>query len=208
MNGRQTLHLAGAAFFATAALLVAKDTMASDEQGQFAIRGAGLINCALYSRERVAGRDVSLITAAWADGYITGINQYAVETYDLLSFETTELLMAILDEHCQSNPDDPVFGVLTKLFEQLWADRLTEKSEMTTIALADREARHYVQFIERAQARLQEEGFYGGPISGEFTAMMVEAVKQYQASVGLNATGFPDQLTLWRLMRSEPGADL
>jgi hypothetical protein len=28
-----------------------------------------------------------------------------------------------------------------------------------------------------------------------------------QASVGFDATGFPDQLTLWRLMRSEPGAE-
>jgi len=202
MIGSRALSLTAAALMA-AALLAPTDALAADEQGQFAIRGAGLINCALYSRERAAGRDVSLITAAWADGYVTGINQYAAQTYDLLSFETTELLMAILDEHCQSNPNDPVFGVLTNLFEQIWADRLTEKSEITTIVLAEREARHYVQFIERAQSRLQEEGFYSGPISGEYTALMVEAVKQYQESVGLNATGFPDQVTLWRLMRSE-----
>lgn len=204
-NGRRVRVAAGA--LAAAVLLVCATSRAADEAGQFAIRGAGLINCTLYSQERAAGSDVYLITAAWVDGYITGINQHASETYDLVPFETTELLMVLLDDHCKSNPQDPVFAVLTNLFEKLWSDRLTDKSDKTSIAMGEREARHYQKFIERVQQRLLAEGFYAGPISGEYSSATADAMKRYQVSVGLNTTGFPDQLSLWRLMRSEPGTD-
>jgi len=61
-----------------------------------------------------------LVTAAWVDGYITGINQYAENAYDISPFESTELLMIVIDEHCRDHPKDPVFGVLLNLFKQLW----------------------------------------------------------------------------------------
>ena len=193
----------GKVFFAAAALLLASNARSEDNRGQYAVRGAGLISCALYVQERAARDDVYLITAAWVDGYITGINQYASDTYDLLSFESTELLMAILDKHCQKNPADPVFGVLRSLFKKLWHDRLTGKSDKITIAVGKREARHYVQLINRVQEKLRAGGFYKGPIDGAFSPRTMEAVKRFQKSIEFEATGFPDQMTLWRLMRSE-----
>jgi hypothetical protein len=124
-----------------------------------------------------------------------------------MSFESTELLMAILDSHCQTNPSDPVFGVLVNLFKKLWPDRIIDKSNKTTIATGEREARHYVETISRVQIRLQAAGFYAGMLNGEYTPQTMEAMKNFQTSIGFDPTGFPDQLTLWRLMRSEPGLD-
>jgi hypothetical protein len=190
-------------FFAAALLLFAADARPADKDGQYAIRGAGLISCAIYNQERAARSNVYLVTAAWVDGYITGINQYAPQTYDVLSFEGTELLMSILTEHCKSNPTDPVFGVLASLFRKLWPDRVTGKSEKTTIVMAERDARHYVELIKRAQKKLRAKRFYSGAISGNYSPQTVEAMKRYQKSIGFDPTGFPDQLTLWRLMRSE-----
>lgn len=193
--------------FTTALLLFAADARTADEEGQYAIRGAGLISCALYTRERATQGDVYLVAAAWVDGYITGINQYSPQTYDLMSFESTELLMAVLDDHCKANPADPVFGALTNLFKKLWPDRLTGRSDKATIAIGEKEARHYVELIERVQKRLQAEGFYTGTISGEYSAKTLEAVKQFQESIGFDSTGFPDQLTLWRLLRNGQNVD-
>lgn len=205
MADRRCLSLA-AVIFAAALLLFAADVRPADKQGQYAIRGAGLISCAIYSKERAARSNVYLITAAWVDGYLTGVNQYAPQTYDLLSFEGAELLMAILDEHCKANPTDPVFGVLASLFRKLWPDRVTGKSDKTTIVIGGREARHYVELIERVQKKLKARRFYSGAITGKYSPDTVKAMKRFQKSIGFDATGFPDQLTLWRLMRSEQDA--
>ena len=195
------------AIFSAALLLFAAEARPADQQGQYAIRGAGLISCALFTQERAVRGDVYLMTAAWVDGYITGVNQYAPQTYDVVSFEGTELLMSILDAHCKTHPGDPVFGVLAGLFRKVWPDRITEKSDKTTIVLAEKQARHYLELVERIQKRLQAKRFYSGAISGTYSPQTIKAMKRYQKSIGLEETGFPDQLTLWRLLRSEPGVD-
>jgi len=176
--------------FTLVLLLSAAKAYTADGEGQFAVRGAGLISCALYTQERAARSEVYLVAAAWVDGYITGINQHASQTYDLMSFENTELLMAILDNHCQTNPSDPVFGVLVNLFKKLWPDRLIDKSDKTTIAIGEREARHYVESIGRVQNRLQAAGFYKGPRNNEYSPQTMEAMKKFQTSIGFEPTGF------------------
>lgn len=175
---------------------------AGDSAGQFAARGAGLINCEMFVEARASQGDAYVVVAGWVDGYITGLNQYAPETYDVLSFEGTELLMIIVDRHCKENPADPVFGVLNSLFKGLWSDRLTEKSEKLEIAVGEREARHYAKLIERLQQELRDRGLFEGDADGAFTPETIEAISRYQASIGFEATGFPDQTTLWRLLRS------
>ncbi len=175
----------------------------ADSKGQYAVRGAGLISCALLVEARKAKSDAYLVTAAWVDGYVTGINQYAPDTYDELSFESTELIMAILDEHCKKHPADPVFGVINSLFKQVRDDRLKAKSEKVNVTAGPRSARHYVEVIRRVQAKLHGRGFYNGPVNGEFTPQTVAAIKKFQKSIDFEPTGFPDQTTLWRLLRTE-----
>lgn len=202
MRERRTPSV-GAWLCLTATLLSASVARAEDDKGQYAVRGAGLINCALFVQARATRDDAYLVVAAWADGYVTGINQHARETYDVLSFEGTELLMAVVDQHCQQNPTDPVFGVLTKLFEQLWPDRLTSRSDKVAVRVGEREAQHYVELIGRMQRALSAGGFYVGPIDGELSPPTVEALKRFQVSIDFEGTGFPDQTTLWRLLRNE-----
>jgi len=149
------------------------------------------------------------MTAAWVDGFITGANQYSSDTYDLMSFESTELLLSVVNAHCEKNPQDPVYGVLNNLFESLRPDRLTEKSDKTVVAVGEREAHHYQSLIGRVQEQLKARGFYDDPVNSAFSLQTIEAVKRYQQSVNLNPTGFPDQVTLWRLLRrgneTDPG---
>lgn len=195
--------------YAVAGLLLALVTAlpvrasAADAKGQFGLRGAGLIPCSLYAREEGARGDVYKIVASWVDGYITGSNQHADDTYDLLSFETTELILEILAGHCHEHPDDPVFGVINSLFEKLKRQRLTQKSEKIDVKKGGFQTRLYVEVVKRVQARLGETGFYHGGIDGSFNDETSRAFAAYQESVGLKPTGFPDQTTLWRLLRSE-----
>ena len=176
---------------------------AADDKGQYAIRGASLITCGVFSQEHAARGDLSKIVASWVDGYVTAINQTTPDTYELLSFESTELIMQVVDRHCRLHPNDRVFAVVNKLFEQIRDDRLSTKSDKITIEKDGREARHYVALIERVQRKLRTAGHYRGKIDGQFGPGMSSAIAAYQKSVGFEPTGFPDQATLWRLLRSE-----
>ncbi|MDT8383898.1 MAG: peptidoglycan-binding domain-containing protein [Gammaproteobacteria bacterium] len=182
---------------------MSQGVFAADDKGQFALRGAGLLPCAIYVKEREAKSEAYLMTAGWIDGFITGSNQYSPETYDLLSFETTELLTAILDKHCIANPKDRVFAVLKSLFQKLHQDRLQTLSEKTEVAVGDRKTSLYVEVLKRIQKTLTAKGLYKGKVNGSYDQSTIDAMKAFQRSVKLEPTGFPDQVTLWRLLRSD-----
>lgn len=177
-------------------------TYAADKYGQFGVRGAGLISCAVYVNERKAQADVYLMTAAWIDGYITATNENRVNTYDILSFETTELLTEVINKHCQNNPNDVIFTVIKSLFIKLQKDRLQLNSKKIGVSIGHREVFLYESTIKKIQQRLHSLGFYKGKIDSSFGKLMIESLKQYQLSIRFHPTGFPDQATLWHLLRS------
>ena len=47
-------------------------------------------------------------------------------------------------------------------------------------------------------------GLYDGPANGAFSLQTMDALKRFQTSINFEATGFPDQMTLWRLLRGSP----
>ena len=182
-------------------LLISQGAFAADDKGQFGLRGAGLITCAIYEKEREAKSEAYLMTAGWIDGYISGSNQYAPETYDLLSFETTELLTAILAKHCKDNPKDRVFAVIKTLFVKLHQDRLPSFSKKVEVTVGDRKVPLYEEVLKRVQKALASRGLYKGKLTGKYDQSTIDAMKEFQNSVKLTPTGFPDQVTLWRLLR-------
>lgn len=182
-------------------LALATPIQAADGTGQFALRGAGLLPCSIITRERAARSEIYRLAAAWAEGYLTGINQHRDATYDAVSFESTELLMAVVAEHCQSNPKDPLFGVLNSLFTKISPDRVQEKSPKLEITNGQLRTSLYVSVLMRTQDLLASYGHYSGDATGKYDEATVSALKAYQLSIGFEPTGFPDQATLWRLFR-------
>ncbi len=182
--------------------LASQGTIAADKSEQFAIRGAGLISCQIYDHERKARAYIYLLTTAWIDGYITASNEHLPDTYDLLSFESTELLTEILDKHCKKNPDDIVVTVLRAMLAKLHDDRLQNYSKKTEITSGERHTSLYVEVIKRVQQKLTSAGFYNGKIDGSYGKEMLMAMQSYQKSIAFKPTGFPDQASLWRLLRA------
>jgi len=198
---RQYLRLQWLALLAT--VLAMPGARAGDEKGQYAVRGAALINCAMFTQARGGNSETYRVVASWVDGYITAINQNVPRTYDVMSFESTELLMAVLDQHCGKHPRDPVFGVISQLVAKLEVDRITAKSDKVSVSVGNRQVLHYADLIKRVQQSLGASGFYKGAASGQYSTQTADAMKRYQKSVKLEPTGFPDQTTLWRLLRKE-----
>ena len=172
---------------------------AATPDGQYAVRGAALVPCSIYVRERAEGTALYQTMAAWVDGYISGINQQATGVFDVASFESTELIAALLNEHCTRNPDDRLYSVVVLLVNRMAQNALEIASQKVEVRVQDRKVMLYVETIRRMQQKLGSLGVYVGKVDGRFGPALQEAIAAYQRSIAFDPTGFPDQLTLWRL---------
>jgi hypothetical protein len=185
------------------ALALAAVAGADDGRGNYVIKGAGLTSCALYLEQREARSEAYFMMGGWVDGYLTAVNKHADDTFDVLSFEKTELVLNIMANHCESNPDDRLFVVLNSLLVKLQDDRIRSGSPAVEVAVGSRRAALYQETIHRVQDELTSRHLLRGEPSGRFDGPTVAALRVFQESIGFEATGFPDQLTLWRLFRPE-----
>jgi hypothetical protein len=62
--------------------------------------------------------------------------------------------------------------------------------------------RLYTDTIERIQTSLAAKGLLDTEATGQWNLATQNALARYQESLGMNGSGFPDQATLWSLLRS------
>ena len=92
---------------------------------------------------------------------------------------------------------------MNTLIKQIAEDRLRAPSEKVAIAIDDRKALLYKEAVRRVHQKLRQRGFYRGEVTGHYDLKTQEAMEAFQKSIGFKPTGFPDQLTLWRLLREQ-----
>jgi hypothetical protein len=180
---------------------IAGGAIAADSKGQFAMKGAGFLSCQVFAAEREKRSDVYYLIGGWIEGFVTAHNRYATDTFDITAFESTEMLLTVMQNHCKDHPDDRLFPVLNSMLLQLQPDRLKSESERVTVTSGERKALLYVETIRRIQENLKKRGLYKGAVDGKFTGPSEAALMAFQSDAGLEKTGFPDQVTLWRLFR-------
>jgi hypothetical protein len=182
-------------------LLSATPTFAADSDGNFAMKGAGFLPCQTFVDAREKKSDIYYLIGGWIDGYVSAHNRYSDDTYDALSFESLELLLLIIQTHCQSNPSDRLYSVLNSILIKINPDRVVAQSERVEITEGERKTVLYRETIGRMQAKLADLGLYKDHIDNRFTDATRSALIAFQSDNDLESTGFPDQTTLWRLFR-------
>ena len=195
---------AGAARALTLALLVSVvpgAVPAADSDGKFAMKGAGLLPCRVYLSERERRSNVYYMIGGWVEGYVSAHNRHSEQTFDILSFESLELMLEIAERQCRENPDARLHEVLHAIIRQVERDRLESESPRVQIGTGERRTALYRETIRRVQERLRELGRFGEDADGRFTPQTRDALAAYQEDIGFEPTGFPDQATLWRLLR-------
>lgn len=185
-------------------------SFAAGIDGGYSVHGAGLMPCKLFVQARKARDDAYYNLAGWLDGYITARNQFQPDTYDATSFESTPLLLAIIDQHCRKKPKQLFFVVVNSLLTELSHNRIEKKSPLVRVEVAGRSALYYQAVLQRMQTRLKRLGYYHGAQQAGFGEGLRKALAAYQKAHGLPADGFPDQPTLLTLFTDEgrgAGAD-
>lgn len=171
----------------------------ADADGGFSVHGAGLLTCRQFVKAREAHANAYYALAGWLNGYVTARNQFQSGTYDVLSFQSVPLLLAIIDQNCKANPTRSYFAVVNSLVGELAKSRIERSSPRVRVKVGTKVAVYYLEVIERMQDRLKRLGYYNQPRRAEFSEGLRKALADFQKDHGLPVDGFPDQPTLLTL---------
>ena len=183
-----------------AATLMSLEAQAADSGGQFSVEGIGGSTCESFVTAKSESSNAYYMFLGWLDGYMTGINQYAPETYDITPWQSQNLLAALFEKFCAKNPGANFFAVANKMIVELRDDRLRESSAPVIAKVGERSIGVYREILRRVQVLLKEGGHYKGGIDGLFGPNTRRALESYQKQVGSTVTGLPDQATLFKLL--------
>jgi hypothetical protein len=174
---------------------------AADKDGRSAVKGVGRAPCSEFVKVRENRAQEYMLFGGWIDGYMTGFNQFAPETYDMAPWESTELLAALLENHCRQNPEESFGRAVVAMHMALREDRLQSFSEMQVLGEGDQRVGVYKETLRQAQSKLKQEGVYSGAPDGIYGPGTKAAFEAYQRKNSLQVTGLPDQPTLLKLFR-------
>lgn len=188
------------------ALLVSvAPVLAADANGDFALEGAGQAGCTRFLKALEEDSTEVLLFGGWTHGYLTGVNRYESDTYDVATWPSQQQQLRFLANVCESNRDARFFEAVALLAQQLRAERITEKEPLISIGtLADgSKLALYPSTLERIRKRLNELQFgsFPAPLARDWDAKLSDAVLAYQRRSGIEPSGVPDPDTLLRLFR-------
>lgn len=179
--------------------LVTTSAGAADAKGSFSVEGAGAQTCETFLKAKAKGGNDLAIFAGWIDGYLTGANQHAPDTYDFTPWQNVGLLIAALDNHCEKEPKRPFIVAVNAMIAALKNERMKERSDTVKVEADGRAGFFYKTVMQDAQKRLAEEKLYSGDADGSFGPATQDAFRAFQKKEGLKETGLPDQATLFKL---------
>lgn len=182
------------------AVFLALPVQAGDKDGRYAIKGAGRMTCEKFLEARDSKTSDLLIYGGWIEGYITAVNNYEKETYDITPWQTTELTLGLVARGCEGNKEARFVDVVAALFRQYYGARLEFESQVGKIAVGDNGMFMYQEILKRVQTALNAKGFDVGTPTGLADERTIEALVAYQKANDLTETGLPDQQTLYSLL--------
>jgi len=174
---------------------------AADSNGAYAIDGGGGAPCKAFTDSRKAGNAKAAdLFAGWVDGYLSAANKNSPDTFDLTPWQTTDLLLALLERYCASYPEDLFEIAVNNMIQALHPQRIIARSDKLLAGNKEKGVPIYRETLQRVQQSLSDQGFYKGSIDGNYSKAMHAALSEFQKKNGINVTGLPDQESLFRLL--------
>lgn len=168
--------------------------------GEFAVKGLGADTCANFVKASAEKLPSVREFRGWVEGYLTAVNRYRTDTFDVAPWQSTALLLTLIHAHCQQSPDDRLFEVVHQLQELLAADRMVARSKVVEVGEGEQKVALYAEILKRAQQALIDRGLLEGAADGVYGPKTRAALEAFQKQAGLPVTGLPDQPTLFDLL--------
>ena len=202
MTRLEVLRRIGAAAAATCLWSAAAE--GAGEQGRFAIKGIGIQNCAQFRPAYEERSQAAFVFAGWVDGYVSALNRLQAGTFDAAPWQSTDILLALINNHCANNPEARLHEVVRALLTFYAEQQLADISPPVEAVVGERKVTLYQEVLRRAQLALAEQGVYAGAADGVFGPKTQAAFEAFQEKLNLAKTGLPDQQTLYRLFSPAP----
>jgi hypothetical protein len=173
---------------------------AASAEGGFAVKGNGAAPCSRFV-EALEAKDAEFyVFAGWIEGYLTAINQFSPETYDVAPWQSTEVLTMMMNAYCRQRPNDLFSAGVNRMAQALQAERLTRPSRLFK---AENGSGASVPIYEAMMLRVQEaliaKGYLPAPADGAYGRQTRLALERFQRERSLPVSGLPDQRTLHQL---------
>lgn len=191
---------------ALAVLALAPSAFAADRDGKFALDGGGAVPCGQFLQARDSKAPEVALFAGWIDGYLSAVNQMRPDTYDITPWETSDLLLMLVENYCRDNPKEAFGLAVNRLGAALAKDRLTQLSPVMVAGHKGAVVSVYEEVIVRVHKALTERKYLPKEAEPKFTPEMRAALEKFQQERKIPVTGLPDQKTLFALFVPPPAA--
>jgi hypothetical protein len=176
--------------------VAASPAFAADNDGHYAVKGAGNTTCQDFLAARAEGGQRYFLYGGWIEGFLSAANLYEENTFDIVPWQNTDVLATALAAHCRGRDDTPFHLAVARVMQSEFPDRLKERSALVGMESGDKAVAVYAQVLRRLQERLRTLGHYDAAPTGADDAATREALRSFQQAQDLEATGLPDQVTL------------
>ena len=175
------------------------EARAASGDNEFAVKGIGIQTCAQFTKDYEARSQGAYVFAGWVDGYISAINRTQPGMFDATPWQSIDVVLALVNNHCAGRPDQRLFSVVHALLDFFKEQGLAESSPTVEAAVGENKITIYKEVLRRAQQALVEAGVYTATPDGVFGPMTRSAFEAFQEQRNLPKTGLPDQQTLVNL---------
>lgn len=173
---------------------------AADANGNYAIRGAGSLNCETFLQALEDEPSSRTDYAEWISGYLSATNRLDAETFDA-SYVASNVDVATLTARiCTNNRDVRVEEALASLLELMEPRKISTETELVRITLGERAMMIRQSVLDDFMKILVDQGYLDAPRDFDNTAR--DALIEFQEDRELPVTGLPDVNTLVRAFTS------
>lgn len=186
-------------------VVVGFDAHAHDSQGRAEPKGLGRLTCKQFFEEIEKNRDRLLPPAmSWLEGYVTAVNIYSPETYDVAPWQDPLFMLNQIAGACEKEPQARVVTLVHQITELLRKDRIQESQEKVTAEAGQYTIVMYKSILRDVQQKLVEKGFLQGGVDGTFGPQTRAAVEAFQEKYNIPVSGLPDGRTIAFLLYATP----
>lgn len=183
-----------------ATLLLSGPLQAADDDGDYAIRGAGGFACERYVQAVEEQGDNVRQFVRWMEGYATGLNRLQDDTFDVSPILDPAAMANLMVSICRQNPEIAFETAVAQGMNSLSPVRERAASAAETLENDGNTLMVRRETMRRVQQALAELGHYDSSIDGLYGPGTRRAIVAFQESAELASTGLPDPDTLLNLL--------
>jgi hypothetical protein len=205
MRGMAGLRVIAVMLLAAVAWAAAPEAAAVDAKGNYALRGIGGETCHALVGQLQEDAQAPIETAFWLLGYMTAINHWRPDTYDISPVLDASGMLTMLATLCREHPDALAETAATELLRRLAGARVKALSPVVETKSGAKVAPVRAATLAAMQMKLKQLAYFKGNANGRFNPQTEAALKAFQKDQKLPETGIADWVTVVRLLVELPG---